>query len=46
MGVRGPEIVLNEIIWNITNQDPIALLNQRRKWGWTGNILPKPEDII
>ena len=40
------EMVSNEVLWNITYQDPIALHVQRRKCGWIRHILRKPKGII
>ncbi|XP_039293351.1 uncharacterized protein LOC120353523 [Nilaparvata lugens] len=46
MGIRWPEVISNEALWESTCQDPIQMQIKRRKWRWIGHTLRKEEGAI
>ena len=42
MGIHWPEVITNEELWTTTEQERINIQIRRRKWGWIGHTLRKP----
>ena len=42
MGIHWPEVIRNEELWPIAEQERINIRIRRRKWGWIGHTLRKP----
>ncbi|KAK7089318.1 hypothetical protein V1264_024890 [Littorina saxatilis] len=46
LNIRWPEKISNADLWKRTNQKPISQDVKKRKWGWIGHTLRKPNDNI
>ena len=46
MGIHWPEVIRNEDLWARTKQDRIDIQIRRRKWGWIGHTLRKPNSNV
>ena len=44
--IRWPQKITNEELWSRTKQNPIAIQIKKRKWGWIGHTLRKPQTNI
>lgn len=42
LNIRWPEKISNAVLWDRTNQNPVAQDIKKRKWGWIGHTLRKP----
>ena len=42
LGIRWPETISNKELWERTGQQPVEIEIRRRKWGWIGHTLRKP----
>lgn len=43
---RWPDTITNVELWKVTNQKPIDIDIQERKWRWLGHTLRRPDDHI
>nr|XP_034328183.1 uncharacterized protein LOC117689891 [Crassostrea gigas] len=43
LNIRWPDTISNTSLWEKTKQDPIHIEIKRRKWGWIGHTLRKPQ---
>ena len=46
LGIRWPEKVRNEHLWELTGQEPLELELKRRVWQWIGHTFRRPEGSI
>ena len=46
LGIKWQDRVTNEEVWQRGRQVPIVAQIRKRKWGWIGHTLRKPEDNI
>ena len=46
MGIHWPEVIRNEDLWAKTDQERIDIQITRRKWGWIGHTLRKPNSNV
>ena len=44
--IRWPKKISDEDLWRAADQEPVATLITRRKWGWIGHALRKPASNI
>ena len=46
LGIRWPEKIRNEDLWELIGQKPLELELKRRAWQWIGHTLRRPEGSI
>ena len=46
LGIRWPDVISNEDLWARTSQVSIETDIRKRKWGWIGHTLRKPQSNV